>query len=340
MDKYFPQEKGWDRTNIKIGLYRVITVMILGPIYFNYCKSQLNWTILWSLWLLYAALWIPLQGKHSKETPNFWTFTFIICDVFFLLLFSVIEYNVLENYSAVLIIPLFQYLIRYGRKTAFAYVFISIAVILHICISHYEIHPVNHIIVAIIMLLIVSNEGLLIQENKDLRKQLYNISIYDELTGLYNYRFFTQIIKREINRANRYRSSLTVLLIDIDYFKRINDSYGHEKGNIVLKGVAEIIAETVRDADVAARYGGEEFVVILPETTLDDGYHVAERIRRKVAEFKFEFGKVTISAGVASCMPPALCGEQVLKRADMAMYSAKKNGRNRVEIDNIVASAT
>lgn len=325
---------GWDKTNLKIGLYRIITALTIGFIYFAYSGNRMHWLSLWSLWVLCAAAWIPLQGRHTKENPNVWTYFFIMVDVLFLLLFSVIEYDVLNNYSALLIIPLFQYLLRYGRKTAFVYVIASAAAIVSICLIKYQIHPANHIIVIIIMLLITCNEGLLVQENKDLRNQFFHLSIYDELTGLHNYRFLTQIYKREISRANRYGLPLTVLLVDVDHFKRINDSYGHEKGNDVLKRIAEIIMESVREADIPARYGGEEFVIILPETDQKDGYQVAERIRQKVAGHIFHFGGVTVSVGLASYNKTAPYQDDLLSRADTAMYSAKKNGRNRVVADS------
>ncbi|MFZ5648938.1 MAG: GGDEF domain-containing protein, partial [Bacillota bacterium] len=241
---------------------------------------------------------------------------------------------ILNNYSTMLMLPLFQYLLRYGRRVALHYVWASVAAIIYICVVYYKIHPENHFVVVAVMFLIAYNEGLLVQENMDLRKQLLNLAIYDELTGLYNFRFFTQAMEREISRSKRYGHPLTVLLIDIDYFKKINDSYGHQKGNQVLKGLAEIIQESVRDCDYAARYGGEEFVIILPQASLEQGHMVAERIRESIAGQRFDFGTVTVSIGVACCDPVLLCRDDLIKRADMVLYSAKKNGRNRVEVDS------
>lgn len=174
---------------------------------------------------------------------------------------------------------------------------------------------------------------MLIQENRNLRKQLFNLAIYDDLTGLYNFRFFTQAIEREISRSKRYGHPLTILLMDIDDFKKINDTYGHEKGNEVLKCLAETILESVRDSDYAARYGGEEFVLILPQTPPEEGFMVAERIRENISRHQFDFGNVTVSVGVATNHESS-GREGLLKRADMAMYAAKKNGKNRVEINS------
>lgn len=119
--------------------------------------------------------------------------------------------------------------------------------------------------------------------------------------------------------------------MDIDNFKKINDIYGHEKGNEVLKGLSETILESIRDSDYAARFGGEEFVLILPQTPPDEGFMVAERIRENISRHQFDFGNVTVSVGVATHHEAS--GEDLLKRADMAMYAAKKKGKNRVEID-------
>lgn len=323
---------GWDKINVKIGKWRILAVFLFGLGYFLFYHRELDWVIYWLIWLLYAALWLPLQGRHRGENPNAWTYFFLVGDVFFLLLSTYFEHDILNNYSTTLILPLFQYLIRYGRKVALQYVWVSVAAVVYICVAYYMVHPENHFVVAVVMFLIAYNEGMLIQENRDLRKQLFNLAIYDELTGLYNFRFFSQAIEREISRSNRYGHPLTILLMDIDNFKKINDIYGHNKGNEVLKGLAETVLKSIRDSDYAARYGGEEFVLILPQTPPDEGFMVAERIRENISRCQFDFGNVTVSMGVAN-HHKASDREDLLKRADMAMYAAKKNGKNRVEID-------
>lgn len=184
------------------------------------------------------------------------------------------------------------------------------------------------------MFLIACNEGILVQENNELRKQLLDIAIYDELTGLFNYRFFTQAIEREMGRSKRYGYQLTFLVIDIDNFKRINDTHGHENGNKALKALAAAISESIRDSDYAARYGGEEFVIILPQTSAGEGYEVAERIRSAIAQKKYDIGTVTVSIGASTYPDPSPNKDVLIKHADMAMYTAKNTGKNKVIVFN------
>lgn len=327
-------ESGWDKTNVRIGKWRILTIFLLGLGYFLFYHREPEWVLYWMSWLLYGALWLPLQGRHRGENPNAWTYFFLVGDSLFLLLSIFFEHDILNNYSTLLVLPLFQYLLRYGRKAALLYVWTSVAAIVYVCIAYYLVHPENHFVVAVVMFLIAYNEGILVQENWDLRKQLVNLAINDPLTGLYNFRFLTQAIEREVSRSNRYGYPITILMIDIDFFKKINDTHGHQKGNEVLKRLAEIMLESVRDSDYAARYGGEEFAIILPQTSLDEGTLVAERLKENISNNQFDFGHVTVSIGQASCQPPPICRDDLLKRADLALYTAKKNGRNRVVVDS------
>lgn len=158
----------------------------------------------------------------------------------------------------------------------------------------------------------------------------------DTLTGLANRRVFHDSLDVEIRRSRRYRWPVTVLLLDLDHFKDVNDSYGHMLGDLVLERVGGIVRHAVRDADSACRFGGEEFAVVLPETAREGGYAVAERIRRRV-EQAFEGRPVdgrdipmTISAGLATFHEDGLHADELVARADEALYGAKHAGRNRV----------
>ncbi len=306
-------------------------MLLLGSGYFLFYCRDWNWAVFWAGWLIYAAMWLLLQGFHTAETPNFWTYFFLFSDVAFFVLANYIEPNILNNYSALLILPLFQYLLRYGRRMALLYTGVCIAAIIFICLIQYMVHPANHFVVAAVMFFISYNEGLLVQENNELRKQLISLAIFDELTGLYNYRFFAQAIERELNRCKRYGYPLTLLLIDIDDFKKINDAFGHEKGNEVLKTFSAIITEQLRDSDYAARYGGEELVVILPQTNSGEGLQVAERLRERIAGQTFSFGHVTVSIGVSTYPEPSGNKEDLINNADTALYAAKKSGKNTVK---------
>ena len=166
--------------------------------------------------------------------------------------------------------------------------------------------------------------------------RLYELAITDELTNLYIYRYFRQRLDNEIKRSRRYFFPLALIILDIDHFKRVNDTYGHQCGDFVLKELAKIIKEEVREVDISCRYGGEEFTVILPETDLEGASTLAERLRESVEEHSFLFKKqllkITISLGVAE-LSPSLSGiEELINLADIALYQAKEGGRNKVVV--------
>ncbi|MBI5417822.1 diguanylate cyclase [Candidatus Poribacteria bacterium] len=174
-------------------------------------------------------------------------------------------------------------------------------------------------------------------ENALLYGEMEQMAITDGLTHIYNHRYFQEELGREIKRATRYKLNLSLLMIDIDYFKQYNDKYGHPKGDQVLKKVAAIIKKCVRNVDIVARYGGEEFIIIVPETDMEDAYDVAERMRNKVSSEIFpgieknEDVKVTISIGVASYAGQGeKTKDKLIEEADIALYKAKKEGRNKV----------
>jgi len=173
--------------------------------------------------------------------------------------------------------------------------------------------------------------------NETLREknvELHEISITDSLTGLYNRKHLMETLDKEVSRSQRHNHTFSLLVIDIDHFKKYNDTYGHLAGDEVLSRLASVFKGSIRSSDYAARYGGEEFIVILPEITPQQGVEAAERIRHKVAEERFgddgESIKVTISVGVASYPESGEDAESVIRIADEALYEAKELGRNQV----------
>jgi diguanylate cyclase (GGDEF)-like protein len=150
----------------------------------------------------------------------------------------------------------------------------------------------------------------------------------DPLTGTTNRRHFFDLAAQEIAVALRYRDPLALLLFDLDDFKRINDSRGHQAGDEILNDVARVGSSHLRDADIFARYGGDEFVILLPHTTAADATTVAERIRTDIAVQV----EVTISCGVAALRPPDDTLDALIHRADLALYEAKAGGRNRTAV--------
>ncbi len=169
------------------------------------------------------------------------------------------------------------------------------------------------------------------------RKRLRSESQSDSLTGLFNMRYFRLQLVEEFSRSQRYSRPLTLLMLDVDHFKAYNDRNGHPAGDIVLKEVSRILIRNVRGTDVVARYGGEEFVVLLPETPLDAGLNVAEKIRKAVEDHYFPFAgsktgeRLTVSIGVASYPDVRITSDQdLVESSDKALYAAKRAGRNRV----------
>lgn len=168
-------------------------------------------------------------------------------------------------------------------------------------------------------------------------ERLSKLADKDGLTGLYNHRYFQDKLTEEFVRAKRYELPLSNILMDIDYFKKINDTYGHAVGDVVLKGIGSMLkGSTRKDIDTPARYGGEEFAIILPHTELSKALKVAERLRKAVAEhpFKVPSGQIsiTVSFGVAAIPHPEINDKQTLiKASDEALYRAKEKGRNKVE---------
>jgi diguanylate cyclase (GGDEF)-like protein len=173
-------------------------------------------------------------------------------------------------------------------------------------------------------------------DNASLHAKTKRMAITDALTGLHNNRYFKQVFPYELSRARRYSKPLSLIMIDIDHFKQLNDTYGHPKGDQVLAALGKVLSNSLRAADFSFRYGGEEFAVLLPETRLEGAFLVAETLRDKVAKSLTPLlgdnpeHSVTVSLGV-SCFPnDGNTTEQLLKHADQCLYLAKKQGRSRV----------
>jgi diguanylate cyclase (GGDEF)-like protein len=171
--------------------------------------------------------------------------------------------------------------------------------------------------------------------NAQLFEEVQQRARTDFLTGLPNHRFFQATLSVELGRAQRHNRTLSLLMIDLDFLKEVNDRFGHPSGDTVIRSVAETIRSSCREIDFASRYGGEEFTVILPETPLPGAVQVAERIREKIAALQFPgIGSVTASIGVSNYPLNALSKEDLIRIADQALYVAKNSGRNQVSSFN------
>ncbi len=179
-----------------------------------------------------------------------------------------------------------------------------------------------------------ANEAAIAIENARLFQQVQQFAITDSLTGFYNRRYFYELAEIEMRRSRRYGSDLSLVLIDIDFFKQVNDRLGHTVGDRVLAQLSECLRAHIRDSDSCGRYGGEEFVILLPETNLKQASDVAERLRRAaencITTVDHSQVRITISLGVAQMDEYCTNIDDLFRRADRALYFAKQSGRNRV----------
>jgi diguanylate cyclase (GGDEF)-like protein len=182
----------------------------------------------------------------------------------------------------------------------------------------------------------MTHEAAIALENARLFKEVERLSNIDSLTGLHNRRYFDLSARIEFERAHRHHFPLSVVMMDLDYFKQINDRYGHAAGDQVLIETAAVCRRDLRKSDIKARYGGEEFCLVFPETNLEGAHFLSERIRASIGGLLFEFNnlkfKVTASLGVAEKEEGEDSIDTLIKRSDEALYEAKHGGRNRVVV--------
>ena len=180
---------------------------------------------------------------------------------------------------------------------------------------------------------LIGNNISLIAEKIKLFQETQRLALTDGLTGLYNVRFFYDMLNKEIARSKRYHTLFSLILFDIDDFKIINDTHGHQAGDDVLRSVASTLKTVSRETDIVVRYGGEEFILMLPSTPKHEALTLADRIREKVEEYSYlgkETVKITMSGGVATFPEDAEDSKALLYAADMAMYEAKGKGKKQV----------
>jgi diguanylate cyclase (GGDEF)-like protein len=171
-----------------------------------------------------------------------------------------------------------------------------------------------------------ASQAALALNNAWLLEQVRRLAGSDALTGLPNRRHFEESLERELARAERTEQPVNLLMLDIDHFKRINDTYGHQTGDAVLRAVGRRLSETVRVGDVVARYGGEEFTIVMPSADTEDAVVLADRILRAVEQIDIP---VTVSIGIATFLRHAADGSSLVEAADRALYESKRSGRNR-----------
>jgi diguanylate cyclase (GGDEF)-like protein len=171
--------------------------------------------------------------------------------------------------------------------------------------------------------------------NLKLRESLKNQSICDPLTGLFNRRYMEESLEREFSRANRNKTSAAIVMMDLDHFKRFNDTFGHQAGDTLLRTLGDFLKRNTRGQDIACRYGGEEFALVLTDTSLTGAMQRAEILRQQVKQLSVEYagqllGQVSMSMGVALFPDHGTTIGDVLRASDQALYRAKREGRDRV----------
>lgn len=181
------------------------------------------------------------------------------------------------------------------------------------------------------------NQSSMVLDKIKAYSKMEKMALTDSLTGLYNRHYAYMRIKQEVKRANRENYPVSILFVDIDKFKSINDTFGHDIGDLALKHLASVIKEVTREYDIAIRWGGEEFVLLLPNTSEEGAYALGERLRAKIEISNFQYCKMTASLGISSYPDDNLNIEKVISFADTALYHAKQTGRNRVTIYSQVA---
>jgi diguanylate cyclase (GGDEF)-like protein len=225
----------------------------------------------------------------------------------------------------------------YSIRSPFVHLaFCGLCTVLNVIAGYFELDYVdfdNVVFNRIIATIVLYSVSLLLYRNSQSESVLKRLATTDPLTGALNRRHFMELMSREQRRAERYNAVFSVLMIDIDHFKRVNDTYGHQVGDQAIQAMSDACQKALRPTDLLARYGGEEFIITLTHTDQPGAAKVAERLRESVAEIELptEQGvlKFTISVGVSTFFKRSLL-EEIIGRADQALYQAKTSGRNRV----------
>ncbi|SMO51256.1 diguanylate cyclase (GGDEF) domain-containing protein [Balnearium lithotrophicum] len=285
--------------------------------------------LLFSILIIFVGLVNIIQCYFLPEGSRQWLFFGISLIILFSYAFQRFKYAIFSSLSLSLFYILMADLfIRLDKNTLLANIlFLTVENLISVFCSYLK----ERTFIRDILLSVFTS-----QSNNELKI----LSYIDGLTGIPNRRFFEEQFEREWKRAMRTKRPISLLMIDIDFFKNFNDTLGHLEGDWVLREVARIISENLRkDMDIVARYGGEEFVVVLPETDAKEAKEVAERIRKAIESRCIEHPSskvskcVTVSIGIATITPEENQSKEILiKRADEALYEAKRKGRNRVEV--------
>lgn len=332
-------------------IYIVLSMIAISSEY-NFKKDVIN--VMWMLILLSITLvtvlayfsWIVVYIKDRiDKSPKMADYieTIIMLFVFILLIMTTGFKD--SGYKLLGIFIVLIGAIQFGRNYSLGIAAISTLIIL--VIDFISIGPNKQVLsgyfekdLVLFSALFVTAFilGMYVDIEREHTKELKNLANVDELTGLYNHRYFQEFLQKSIDEADKKKQEVSLLFMDIDYFKNFNDINGHQAGDLLLKEISQILKYCIRDTDAVARYGGEEFAVILPNTTEKNALKIGERIRSSIQNTYFKGQEnqpdknITISIGVSSYPKRAISKHQLINTADDALYRAKSFNRNRVEL--------
>lgn len=338
-----------------ISIVKLASLFFCGIIIFNQCFNnaytliitEKNLFYLFSiglvtciLALIYVTWSLSSKGnlKYTKTVIFIENFIFII--VFSILIFFSGAHT--SQYKFLFLFIIIASTIQMGIIHGITLAFISSLILLCmdlICMPNAKVNQYfeNDLILAGVFILTAWPLGYYVKIENEYRKKLAELANIDGLTGVYNHRFFHESLKEKIVSCKKRQNPISLILLDIDYFKHYNDLYGHQKGDAVLRKIGLILKNNVRIKDIPARYGGEEFTVILPNASEKEAIFIAEEIRLAVERHKFEGeenqpkGKITVSIGISTFPDKAKNDVELIKSADDALYRAKFFNKNRVE---------
>lgn len=282
---------------------------------FRFLLSNILQAIMWTLASFFAVVYAP-------QPYELVTFVMVVGVVTAALLVMSAIYKAYLIYFMLMMLPQLGILYYYGEGQHMGLLYFTLAYIPSIIILSKALHESR-------LEAIIANDAL--QKNVN---RLHELSITDTLTSLYNRRYFFEVAQNLLLVTQREESNISLLMLDIDHFKVINDTYGHQAGDFILVSISKEIKELMRESDIFARIGGEEFTILLHKTSRDGAKVIAEKIRKRVAEKNFVFKgnsiEVTISIGISSLDAKNKYIDELYKEADKKLYEAKESGRNRV----------
>ncbi|WP_161798276.1 GGDEF domain-containing protein [Aneurinibacillus tyrosinisolvens] len=270
---------------------------------------------------------------------------------------SIIQYRFLSGIFYGFMVSLFLYnLLLFFSLKEKVYLYFSLIALALVVASQvfsllgvFPFHPlffgaistVGAALEAILVSLVLADKINILKKQREDEQKLFNqrlellekLSTIDSLTQLYNRYKVENVLKSKVELGEQLGEPLSLILLDIDYFKQVNDRYGHQEGDKVLTAFAGLLKETVRDTDIVGRWGGEEFMIVCPNTSLGDATRLADMLREKIEQYSFPIVRQKTSSFGVSCYQKGDESSQLISRADQALYKAKEKGRNRVEVE-------